>query len=274
MGLAEAVAAVTAGPALLEARGITKRFGGLVAVDNVDLTVGERQIVGLIGPNGSGKSTMVNLVTGELGVDRGRILLRGQDITNRKPYRRARLGVARSFQMLRLFRSLSVEDNLVLAHHTGMTSSVLDSFLGRRNARDEDGRSRARARELLSFFDLADFAGQPVGALSIGQQRMVELARGMMAEPKLFVLDEPAAGLSPPNVDRLIELIRRMRDEFGMAILLVEHVMRVVRDLCHTVVVLDSGEKIAEGEPEAVVNDPAVVEAYIGSGRTRRGAST
>lgn len=259
------------GDALLEARGIVKRFGGLVAVDGVDLTIRPREVVGLIGPNGSGKSTMVNLVAGEMASDAGTIRLGGRDITRAKPHRRARLGIARSFQMLRLFRSLSVEDNLVLAHHTGMKSSAFDSLLGRGNARLEESRSRAKARDLLAWFDLEAFAGRPVTDLSIGQQRMVELARGMMAEPTLFVLDEPAAGLSPPNLDLLIVLIRRMRDEYGMAILLVEHVMRVVRDLCDHVVVLDSGAKIAEGPPAVVVNDPAVVEAYIGTGRVRRG---
>jgi branched-chain amino acid transport system ATP-binding protein len=256
--------------ALLEMRGVVRRFGGLVAVGGVDLDVPERSVIGLIGPNGSGKSTMVNLVSGSLPVNGGSIRLRGRDITRMPAFRRARLGVARSFQLLRLFPSLSVEDNLLLAHHAGMKTSLLDSVLGRHRAREEERLTRLRAAELLAWFDLEGFAKRPVGALSIGQQRMVELARGMMAEPVLFVLDEPAAGLSPPNVDRLILLIRRMRDEMGIAILLVEHVMRVVRDACDGVVVLDHGEKIAAGPPASVVEDPAVVQAYIGSGKSRR----
>jgi branched-chain amino acid transport system ATP-binding protein len=172
--------------------------------------------------------------------------------------------------LLRLFPSLSVEDNLVLARHPGMRSSLLDSFLGRHGAQREEQQARLRAAELLAWFDLQGFARQPVASLSIGQQRMVELARGLMADPALLVLDEPAAGLSPPNVDRLILLIRRMRDELGMAILLVEHVMRVVREVCDSVVVLDHGEKIAAGRPEVVVEDPTVVQAYIGTGKSRR----
>ncbi len=255
---------------IIEAKGITKRFGGVVAVNAVDLSVEKGQIVGLIGPNGSGKSTMVNLVTGELLADEGGLLFNGHDISRMPLYKRARLGMARSFQMLRLFHSLSVEENLVLASHMRMTTSVVDSLFGRAAAREETERARAKARELLAWFDLQEFAERPVTAMSIGQQRMVEIARGLMSEPTLLVLDEPAAGLSPPNVDKLIVLIRRLRDEFGISILLVEHVMRVVRDLCDRVVVLDSGQKIAEGVPDVVVKDPVVVEAYIGSGWKRR----
>lgn len=213
---------------ILEARGITRRFGGVVAVNDVNLVVGKGQIVGLIGPNGSGKSTMVNLVTGELAPDAGTFLFEGQDITGLPTYRRARAGMARSFQLLRLFTSLTVEDNLLLANHMRMKTGVVDSILGRASGLVEEQAARRRARELLAWFDLEAFADKPASALSIGQQRMVELARGMMSEPTLFVLDEPAAGLSPPNVDKLILLIRRLRDEFGMSILLVEHVMRVV----------------------------------------------
>lgn len=255
---------------ILEARGITKRFGGVVAVNDASLTVGKGQIVGLIGPNGSGKSTMVNLVAGEMMPNEGTFLFNGTDITALPSHRRARLGMARSFQLLRLFHSLSVEDNLLLANHMRMKASLSASIFARANAREEEERARARARELLAWFDLQDFASRPVSALSIGQQRMVEIARGMMSEPSLFVLDEPAAGLSPPNVDKLIQLVRRLRDEFGVSILLVEHVMRVVRDLCDHVVVLDSGVKIAEGAPDVVVKDPVVVEAYIGTGWKRR----
>lgn len=255
---------------ILQARNIHRRFGGVVAVKDVSLSVGAGEIVGLIGPNGSGKSTLVNLITGELEVHGGSFTFCGQDVTALPPYKRARLGMARSFQMIRLFGSQSVEDNLLLAHHIRMQSSTLDTIVGRAAAAQEEAAVRVKARELLAWFELEKFAGQPATALSIGQQRMVELARGLMSEPKLFLLDEPAAGLSPPNVERLITIIRRMRDEFGMSILLVEHDMRVVRELCDQVAVLDSGEMITQGEPETVVNDPVVVEAYIGSGWKRR----
>ncbi len=255
---------------ILAAQAIVKRFGGLLAVNEVSLAVHPGEIVGLIGPNGSGKSTMVNLITGELQPNSGKLVFDGEDITAMPSYKRARLGMARSFQMLRLFLSLSVEDNLLLAHHIRMKSSTLDTILGFKEAKQEEKAVRARARELLAWFDLQEFADTPVSALSIGQQRMVELARGVISNPKLFVLDEPAAGLSPPNVDRLITLIHRMRDDFGMSILLVEHDMRVVRNVCDQVVVLDSGVLIAQGDPVAVSADPVVVEAYIGSGWKRR----
>lgn len=257
-------------PSILEACNISKQFGGVVAINDVSLTVGKGEIVGLIGPNGSGKSTMVNIVTGEMMANRGTLQFGGIDITNLPSYRRARLGMARSFQLIRLFMSLSVEDNLLLAHHIRMNSSTIDTIIGRRPARQEEQRVRHRARELLAWFELEKYASSLASALSIGQQRMVELARGLISEPKLFVLDEPAAGLSPPDVDRLVVMIRRMRDEFGMSILLVEHDMRVIRSLCDHVTVLDSGTLIAQGAPEEVVNDPVVVEAYIGSGWKRR----
>jgi branched-chain amino acid transport system ATP-binding protein len=257
-------------PPILEARNVTKRFGGVTAVDKVDLTVGKGEIVGLIGPNGSGKSTLVNVVTGDMMANEGTLRFGGADITGLPSYKRARLGMARSFQMLRLFVSLTVEENLLLAHHIRMKSSMLDTILGRGRALREEAMVRQRARELLAWFELEKYAPAPASTLSIGQQRMVELARGMISEPTLFVLDEPCAGLSPPNVDRLVVMIRRMRDEFGMSILLVEHDMRVIRDLCDHVAVLDSGSLIASGEPDQVVKDPVVVEAYIGSGWNRR----
>lgn len=248
---------------------VTRHFGGLVALNEVSFEVGVGEIVGLIGPNGSGKSTLANIVTGLLPLTSGAVFMEGARISGVPAWRIARSGVARTFQMLRLFPTMSVADNIAVAMQPTMKTGFGASILRTRAAGRDDAQARRKAIEMLALFELEGFIDQPAVALSIGQQRMVELARGLAAAPRLFVLDEPAAGLSPPMLDRLIEVIRRMRDEHGVTVLLVEHVMRLVQAVCDRVVVLDYGEKIADAAPAVAVKDPRVVEAYLGVGRAR-----
>jgi branched-chain amino acid transport system ATP-binding protein len=254
---------------LLHFDSITRRFGGLVALDSVDFRIESGQIVGLIGPNGSGKSTLANILTGVLPPSAGRVLLDGRPITGLPSWQVARARIARTFQMIRLFPSMTVAENIVLAMHPEMPSGYLASALRSTGSRVDDAQAYRKAADMLLLFDLGKFIDTPASTLSIGQQRMVELARGLATQPRVFVLDEPAAGLSPPMVDRLIEVIRRMRDDYGVTVLLVEHVMRVVQAVCDRVVVLDYGVKIADETPDKAIGDPRVIEAYIGTGRSK-----
>lgn len=256
---------------LLECRGLTKSFEGLIALDSLDLTVHSGEIVGLIGPNGSGKTTCFNLISGILRPSRGRVFFDGKEITGLAPWRIARLGVARTFQTLRVFPALTVQDNVVLAQHLHLASGLLASAVGTRRARGEEARTIDESARLLSLVGLEALQYRPAEHLSIGQRRLLELVRGLAARPRLLMLDEPAAGLSPANVERLVVLIRRMREEWGITILLVEHKMQVVMQVSDRIAVLDYGVKIAEGPPDVIREDLHVIEAYLGTGVARAG---
>ena len=250
---------------LLRTEKLSKHFGGLRAVDRIDFELEEGEIRGLIGPNGSGKSTFFNLVSGIYRPDEGsRVWIDEQETTSFEPHRIAALGVARTFQLLRVFSEMTVLENLLVGHHLHVSYGVVASMLGTGGVRDEEKRVREEMMELLAFIGLADFADMLASELSVGQRRLLALGRAMAMRPRLLLLDEPAAGLSPVNVDNLLRIIIGLKERYGLTVVIVEHILRVVMDTCQKVTVLDHGQKIAEGSPDEVKNDHAVIEAYLG----------
>ncbi|MBI1848519.1 MAG: ABC transporter ATP-binding protein [Candidatus Rokubacteria bacterium] len=248
---------------VLEIRGLVKRFLGVTAVDGVDLRIERGELVGLIGPNGSGKTTLFNCVTGFLPADAGRVVVRDRDVTGLPPHRIARLGVGRTFQLASVFPRLTVLENLLVFVQQHQEESLLGRLLRTPGVRRHEARARARAREVLEWVGLAGHAGAPAGTLSYGQRKLLAFAGALMPEPELILLDEPAAAVNPTMINEMKERIRALHRR-GTTVLLVEHNMDVVMDVCQRVVVLDHGQKIAEGPPEAIRRDARVIEAYFG----------
>jgi branched-chain amino acid transport system ATP-binding protein len=257
----------------LAAIALSKRFGGVRAVEDVTIAMRNGEIVSIIGPNGAGKTTLLNMISGFYRPNGGSIVFEDRDITNARPSQIARLGIARTFQNIALFRGLTVLDNIMLGRHVHMRSGAFASLLYWGPAQKEEAQHRARVEELIEFLKLQDVRKQPTGALPYGLRKRVELGRALALDPKVMLLDEPMGGMNQEEKEDMARFVLDINAEWGTTIILIEHDMGVVMDISDRVVVLDFGRKIADDTPDAVQKNPDVVRAYLGAGRDSAGGA-
>ncbi len=256
---------------VLYADHITIRFGGLVAVDDVSFAIPPKSVISLIGPNGAGKTTFFNVLTGLYAASEGSVYLGGQDVTMIKPHKRAALGMARTFQNIRLFGLMTAEENVMVAMHSQLTAGVLGTIFRSPKQRREEREARETARELLQYVGIGKAEGELARNLSYGDQRRLEIARAMALRPKILLLDEPTAGMNPQESQQFNDFVYRVRDERDLSVLLIEHDMSVIMKISERITVLDRGAMIAEGTPDDIRNNQRVIEAYLGKTGTREG---
>ena len=249
---------------LLVAKDISISFGALKAVDSVNLEINSGELIGLIGPNGAGKTTVFNILTGVYNASSGEYTLDGENVIKTSTSALVKKGLARTFQNIRLFKYLSVLDNVVAAYNFRMKYGILSGMLRFPNFWRQEKEAKEKAMTLLKIFDLDKYANMHAGNLPYGEQRKLEIARAMATEPKILLLDEPAAGMNPKETEDLMNTIKLIRDKFGIAVLLIEHDMKLVLGICERLLVLNYGKILASGKPNEVINNPQVVEAYLG----------